>query len=125
MRIQTNNDMESIIQKIKSKQDIKELNDQFFQSVDKSIEDKLTKKYGRIINMQELTFEVMGIQIERRTNGTTNMRLMCVQDNVIVDIEIANSMREDKSLIREKAIKEHNHYLELKARNLVDVGTII
>jgi len=76
-------------------------------------------------NMQELTFEVIEISTERRIDGNTTMRLMCIQDEVVVDIEIKNSQRDDRYIIRQRAIDEHCKCLESKKINKVDVGSII
>ena len=75
--------------------------------------------------MEELTFKVISISSQKSRIGYTNMRLICIQDSVIAEIEIPNCLREDKSLIRSKAIDERDLYLEFQSREVIDIGTII
>jgi len=105
----------------------KALNDKFFKSVDQSIEDKLTKKYGRRIRMDELTFEITNINTERRINGKTSISAKCIQDNMSVNIEILNTQGNDKRLIKQKLIEQHYLLVKIEKEHKddIDVGTIL
>jgi len=104
----------------------KELQDKFFKSVDESIANKLTMKYGGI-PVKELTFEIINIQSERRINGKTNIRAICLQDDIYLDIEIPNSELNNKSSVKQSLIIEHMRLLEFnKCQNdYIQKGSII
>jgi len=52
--------------------------------------------------MKELTFEIIHIHSERRINGKTNIRAVCLQDDTCLDIEIPNSELNNKSSVKTK-----------------------
>lgn len=99
---------------------VKTLNDKFIKSIDKSINDKLTKEYGEI--MQELTFKITNMYTQRSMGGRTNLNAKCIQDNISVDIEVKNSEMSNKSLIKQKLIEEHDRILKLEEKHKDDVG---
>lgn len=84
----------------------KELSNKFFKSVDESINDKLTKRYGGI-PMQEFTFEITNIYSQRSMEGVTNITAICVEDKMMVSIEIKNSKQSNKEFIKQELIKQH------------------
>jgi len=105
----------------------KALNDKFFKSVDKSIEDKLTKKYGRRVNMEETTFEITNIYSGRRVNGEINITATCIQDNMSISIEILSTEKNNEYLIKQELIKQHDLLVKFKEEHKDDikVGTIL
>lgn len=104
----------------------KYLHNKFFESVDKSINDKLTMKYGGI-PMQEFTFEITHIYSEKRINGVSNIGATCIQDKMMLDIEISNSKLIDKNYIKQELINKHALLLEIedKHKNDISVGAIL
>lgn len=77
--------------------------------------------------MQELTFVITNMDIQRSMGGKTNLRAKCIQDNMLLDIEIKNSEITNKSLIKQKLIEEYNRILKLKEKHKddINVGTIL
>lgn len=78
--------------------------------------------------MENLTFEITNWVQERRINGNTFIRATCVQDNMVVSIEVQNSEANNRILVKDKLVKERNRLLQLKkynSENLVQVGDVI
>ncbi len=77
--------------------------------------------------MQELTFEIINIETQRSMGGITNIWAKCIQDNIDLNIDIKNTERTNKSLIKQRLIEEHARMLKLKEKykNDIVVGTIL
>jgi len=77
--------------------------------------------------MKELTFEIINIHSERRINGKTNIRAICLQDNMCLDIEIPNSELNNKSSVKQSLIIEHMRLLESdkEQKDYIQKGSII
>jgi len=84
-------------------------------------------KKGSKSVMEELTFEVTNIYSERRMNGKTNITAKCIQDNMSVSIDIPNSKKNNKCLIKQKLIEQHDLLVKIEEEHKDDikVGNII
>jgi len=79
-------------------------------------------KKGSASVMEELTFEVTNMYTQRSMGGITNLRAKCIQDNMLLDIEVMNSEVANKHLIKQKLIEEHNRMLKLEEEHKDDIG---
>jgi len=94
----------------------------------KAVENIQNSYNKEVLNVQQtLTFKVQNICSERRINGNTEITLTCIQDNITFSIEIKNSERENKELIRRKALETHNKCIEYEDKHKDDIreGSVI
>ncbi|HEY8890228.1 MAG TPA: hypothetical protein VIM70_08215 [Clostridium sp.] len=84
-------------------------------------------KKGSKSVMEELTFEITDIVIQRSMGGRTNLRAKCIQDNMLLDIEVMNTQRTNKDFVKQKFIEEHSRMLKLKEKHKDDIiiGTVL
>lgn len=76
-------------------------------------------------NMKELTFEITTVQTEKCINGSTIIAAKCVQDDLDVEIQVANLESSNKELVREKLMKEHDRLVRVYKNPIIAVGDII
>ena len=72
--------------------------------------------------MQEFTFEITNIYSSRCMGGVTNISATCIEDKMMISIEIKNSKQSDKKFIKQELIKQHAISLEIEARHKDDIG---
>lgn len=75
--------------------------------------------------MDELTFEILEINTEKRMDGNTYIKLKCVQDNKIVDIIIKSTFIDNKGFIKMKAIDEYTKHIGYETESIIRIGDII
>lgn len=71
------------------------------------------------IKMQD--FEITHMETERRMHGVTYIRARCIEDQTLVDVEIPNTLINDKSFVKLKLLEEYNRLLKLKEKHKDDI----
>ena len=99
---------------------------------DKEIETELRGLMDSIDTSSQIpnnkyTYEITNTITEKSICGRTKITTKCIEDGIIVEIEIANYNRNRRDYIKEKLNKEHSKLLKDNKDNkwAIDVGDIL
>jgi len=77
--------------------------------------------------MQEVTFEITGLCSEKNINGKTKISARCIQDSILLNIDVFNVFLHDNGSVKRRLLEEHDRLLKLAEILNTDivVGTIL